>query len=213
MPPRRKAASRAKPSARRRGGRGGGSWKVRALGLLGSLLLFLAAGAYHYLGGDTAPRPGIESQPDGTGSAAVALTPTATEYVVAYVERVVDGDTLLVTAGGREERVRLLCVDTEESVHPDASKNTEFGRDAARYTRSRLEGRQVRLLADAEGDARDRYQRLLAYVLVDGENFNIELVRRGYSRYETKWGRSGSHDAEFRAAEAAARRERLGLWR
>mgnify|MGYP005733608703 CR=1 FL=1 len=42
--------------------------------------------------------------------------------------RVVDGDTIVVNYKGKEDRVRLLCVDTEESVHPKKDRNTEFGR-------------------------------------------------------------------------------------
>ncbi len=54
------------------------------------------------------------------------------------VRRVVDGDTIVVDYQNKSEKVRLLCVNTPESVHPDQSKNCELGRKASAYTKSRL---------------------------------------------------------------------------
>jgi endonuclease YncB( thermonuclease family) len=59
---------------------------------------------------------------------------------------------------------------------------------------------------------RGRYGRLLAYVFVDGKNFNLDLVRQGLSPYYTKYGLSGKYDKEFRVAERIARKEKLGMW-
>ena len=59
---------------------------------------------------------------------------------------------------------------------------------------------------------RENYGRLLAYVFVNGKNLNIDLVRQGLSPYYTKYGRSQKYDAEFRAAEKQARREKLNIW-
>lgn len=143
------------------------------------------------------PRIGV-TEPDG-------------ELVIVRVRRVIDGDTLLVEAGGIEERVRLLNVNAPESVHHDVKQNTQLGREAAEFTRSRLLDAQVRLEANRV-EGYDKYGRRLAYILVDGENFNIELVRKGYSEYITKYGRSDRYDAEFRRAEAEASRKGLGIW-
>ncbi len=136
---------------------------------------------------------------------------TAEGYLVAEVERVVDGDTLVVRIGSETERVRLLNVDTPESVHPDDSRNTVLGARAADYTRRRLENAQVRLEAGGD-ESHDRYGRRLAYVLVDGRNFNIELVREGWSEYVTKYGASERYDREFRTAEKEARKAERGIW-
>lgn len=141
--------------------------------------------------------------------------PPGPETIV-RVKRVVDGDTLVILNGGREERVRMLNVDTPESVHPDAKKNTTWGRRASDFTKRELENRQVRIEEASEetevGDEKDRYGRVLAYVLVDGENFNVRLVREGYSFYETKYGKSRRYDHEFRLAEAEAKSNQRGLW-
>ena len=96
------------------------------------------------------------------------------------VVRVVDGDTIDVSRGGNDtDTVRLLGINTPETHHP--TKPVEcFGPEAAAFTEERLTGRAVQLEDDIEG--RDRYGRRLAYVLVDGERFNDELLRRGYAR-------------------------------
>ena len=127
------------------------------------------------------------------------------------VLRVVDGDTIVIDYQGRSEKVRLLCVDTPESVHPDAKQNIPMGSVASQYTKDRLSGQYVGL--EFEGDRiRGNYGRLLAYVIVGASNFNLELIRKGLSPYYTKYGHSQRYDAEFRTAEKEARDETLGIW-
>ncbi len=66
----------------------------------------------------------------------IVLLNTNTGYAGLYkILRVVDGDTIDVDFHGRKERVRLLCVNTPESVHPDTSKNTPLGTTASLYTK------------------------------------------------------------------------------
>ena len=79
--------------------------------------------------------------------------------LTAKVKRVVDGDTLVVDLNGQEERVRLIGVDTPESVHPDDTKNIEAGKIASDFTKSKLEGKEVELEFDVQ--ERDHYGRLL----------------------------------------------------
>ena len=69
------------------------------------------------------------------------------------------------------------------------------------------------LSACQNNNKRGYYGRLLAYILVDGENFNVELVRQGLSPYYTKYGHSDAFDAEFEAAEVSAKRQDLGIWK
>jgi len=63
-----------------------------------------------------------------------------------------------------------------------------------------------------EGAFRGRYGRLLAYVIVDGVNFNLELVRQGLSPYYMKYGLSQKYDKEFRETEKYARKHQLNIW-
>tara|TARA_B100000614_G_C14556047_1_gene495563 strand:- start:2483 stop:3109 length:627 start_codon:yes stop_codon:yes gene_type:complete len=131
----------------------------------------------------------------------------AGQYPVIHV---VDGDTIDILFQGKKERVRMLCVDTPESVHPDRSRNTPLGAEASTYTKSRLAGEFVDL--EFESKRRGKYGRLLAYVIVDGQNFNLELVREGWSPYYTKYGESEKHHAEFVAAEDYARTSGIRVW-
>lgn len=75
------------------------------------------------------------------------------------VNRVVDGDTLKVNVNGKEESLRLIGVDTPESVHPEASKNTAEGKVASEYAKSMLEGKEIAIEFDVQ--ERDQYGRLL----------------------------------------------------
>ncbi len=131
------------------------------------------------------------------------------------VVRVVDGDTIVIRHnGGKYEKVRLLCVNTPESVHSDKKQNIPMGKVAARYTQKKLldeYGKYVDLEFEMDR-IRGNHGRLLAYVFVNGKNLNIDLVRQGLSPYYTKYGRSQKYDAEFRAAEKQARKEELNIW-
>ena len=61
------------------------------------------------------------------------------------VIRVVDGDTIVIKYNGKYEKVRLLCVNTPESVHSDEKQNIPMGKVASKYTQKRLTGKHVKL--------------------------------------------------------------------
>lgn len=115
------------------------------------------------------------------------------------VIRVVDGDTILVDYNGLEERVRLIGIDTPESVHPDETKNVEAGKTASEYTSKLLAGKQVELEFDVQ--ERDMYQRLLAYVYVDGVMLNKTLLREDHANLST-WPPNVKYVDEFRQIAA-----------
>lgn len=124
---------------------------------------------------------------------------------------VIDGDTIVIDLAGRDEIVRLLGIDTPETVHPDRPVEC-FGTEAS--TRMALllpPGTAVLVQRDVE--ARDRYGRLLAYVerLSDGLAVNASMVERGYAASLHISPNDGlSH--ELAAAESRARAAGLGLW-
>jgi micrococcal nuclease len=134
----------------------------------------------------------------------------ATHSDAARVVRVVDGDTVVVRTGGHEERVRYIGVDTPESVKPGTPVQC-FAKAASAANKRLIEGREVRLVRDAE--ARDRYGRTLAYVYrsSDGLFVNAELVRRGYAKPLTI-PPNVAHAVELRRLAATARRAGRGLW-
>jgi micrococcal nuclease len=127
---------------------------------------------------------------------------------VAVVVAVVDGDTVSMAWGGRLRTVRLLGVDTPETVHPERPVEC-FGPEAAAFTRRRLLGRQVRVAFDRV--RHDRYGRLLAYTSVDGRRFNDELLALGYARLMVIPPNT-AHARALLAAELKARRSGRGLW-
>jgi micrococcal nuclease len=124
------------------------------------------------------------------------------------VVEVVDGDTIRVARGGQHDIVRLLGVDTPETVHPQRPVEC-FGPEARAYTSFRLAGARVQLEDDAE--PRDRYGRRLAYVLLEGERFNDELLRLGYAQLLVIEP-NVAHAREMLRAELGAKRGHVGLW-
>ena len=129
----------------------------------------------------------------------------------ARVTRVVDGDTLIVELEGREARVRLIGVDTPETVHPQKPVE-HFGKEASAFTKRMADGKAVRLKTDDQVGDRDRYGRLLRYVyLPDGQLLNAEIIAQGYGFAYTRFPISKME--EFRALEREARKKGRGLWR
>ena len=122
--------------------------------------------------------------------------------------RVIDGDTIAVEKNGKKEKVRLIGVDTPETVHP--SKPVEyFGKEASEFTRKKVEGKRVRLEYDWQ--SRDKYGRLLAYVYIeDGTFLNAEIIRQGYGFAYTRYPFKYLED--FRQYEREARGNNRGLW-
>jgi micrococcal nuclease len=128
----------------------------------------------------------------------------------------VDGDTVRVRIANPPgelrvvETIRLLGVDTPETVHPNRPVEA-FGREASTFTKSRLLGKQVYLAFD--WDLRDRYGRLLAYIYtLDGglSCFNADLIREGYGHAYTRY--PFHFMEEFRSLETEARNAKRGLW-
>ena len=158
------------------------------------LLSLLLAGAAFVLNARR-PAPADEAAPPGT----------------AVVTRVVDGDTLRVRLGRADERVRLIGVDTPESVKPGTPVEC-FAKEAAAHTGELVPpGTAVRLVRDTE--ARDRYGRLLAYVYRahDGRFVNLALAEDGFAAPLTI-PPNVAHAEEFAAAAGRARLAGRGLW-
>ena len=125
------------------------------------------------------------------------------------VTRVVDGDTIEISIRGKKEKVRLLAIDTPETVDPRKPVQC-FGQEASTKMKSLVEKKYVKLIDDKSQGNRDKYGRLLRYVF-DGKIFiNREMVAQGYAfsykEYPTKYLN------EFNGLEKQAREKNLGLW-
>jgi micrococcal nuclease len=128
--------------------------------------------------------------------------------VWAYVVRVVDGDTIEARFDGRVEDVRMIGVDTPETVKPGTPVQC-FGRRASRFSHRRLEHQRVGLVFGVE--RRDVYGRLLAYVYLGPRFVNAELVRRGLAR-TLAIAPNTRFSSQFRRLEMKAARRGKGLW-
>lgn len=134
--------------------------------------------------------------------------------VIASFFRHVDGDTVVVRINNpppglqEEETIRMLGVDTPETVHPQKPVEV-FGKEASEFTKKRLFGNVVFLAFD--WDLRDNYDRLLAYIyLEDRSCHNAALVSQGYAHAYVKY--PFQFLEEFEILEKNARAQKRGLW-
>jgi micrococcal nuclease len=191
----------------------------RRLAVLSLCLVGLAVLAGCSTGVST-PVPG-----DGGTTAGPAGTPTVPgESVRVTVTRIVDGDTVEISYGnGTADTVRLLGVDTPEVHSANTPEEFEgvpetpagenclrrYGERASAFAEERLTGERVLLRFDPESDRRGYYGRLLAYLLVDDENFNRRLLANGLARvYDSRF----TERERFYEAESTAREAGAGLW-
>jgi micrococcal nuclease len=148
---------------------------------------------------------------DPTSTTRGASSSTDDDAATAVVVRIVDGDTLVVESDGEEDRIRLIGIDTPESVKPGTPVEC-FGKEASAHLETLVpEGTPVRLERDVE--ARDRYERLLAYVYRAEDDLfvNQEMVAAGYAQPAT-YPPNVAHTDELVTAGRRAREQGLGLW-
>ncbi len=146
--------------------------------------------------------------PSSPAALAVAETPAPSWY---RVERVVDGDTVVLDMGGKSVTVRLIGLDTPEVVDPKKPVQC-YGPEASKEAHAKLDGQVVRLETDPTQGQFDKYGRTLGYVfLSDGADFDELMIRQGFGR-EYTYKKAYRYQAEFKAAQLQAQVERLGLW-
>lgn len=193
-----------------RGGRPSRSRRRRSRRSLAGVVVAVVVLAAVLLGQQLLDGAGGPSGSAGVPVAVPTSVPDAAERAV--VERVVDGDTVVVEVGGARERLRLIGVDTPETVRPGAPVDC-YGPEASAWTTGALPaGAIVWLEADPTQGDRDRYDRLLRFVWTDsGELVNRELVARGLGREDT-YDEPYRYRDEFLAAQRTAEAQRTGLW-
>lgn len=137
--------------------------------------------------------------------------PTTPDRVLYDVVRVVDGDTVRIMKDGAEVTLRLIGMNTPETVDPRTSVEC-FGREASNKAKELLTGQQVSLEMDAGQGTFDKYHRTLGYIRRDdGLFFNEWMIKNGYA-YEYTYDGAYKYQSEFKAAERHARENELGLW-
>jgi endonuclease YncB( thermonuclease family) len=142
-----------------------------------------------------------------SGGVQTAIDQTFPVHELAQVLSVIDGDTIRVRLNGVEETVRYIGIDTPEPYRD--GEPACYSGDASRRNAELVADREVRLVTDVEN--RDRYERLLRYVYVDDIFVNEKLLEQGYAITLTIRPNT-QYKSKFAVAEAAARREGVGLW-
>jgi len=171
--------------------------KRRTQRLIISLVILAASLATYYIQQQ-------HTQPQTPNTAAVQQPGY---YKVTHVS---DGDTFEVNMNGHTEIIRLIGVDTPESVKPNAPVQC-YAYEASDFTKQTVTGKSVRLEADPAGDNRDRYNRLLRYAyLTDGTLLNQKLIEEGYGFAYLSF--QFSKQADFAASQARAQDAKKGLW-
>lgn len=142
--------------------------------------------------------------------AGATITPIVNKKTFYQVIRVIDGDTIEVRIGIKKEKVRLIGIDTPETVDPRKPVQC-FGKEASQKAKKLMLNKKIRLEADETGSNKDKYNRLLRYVyLKDGTLVNEYMVKEGYAftyiqfpfKYMTK----------FKQYQSEAQSANKGLW-
>ena len=130
-------------------------------------------------------------------------------YINAFVVKVTDGDTFEVTYKDQQEKVRLLCVDTPESVARGVDPQP-YSLEASDFSKSMLLNKSVKLYFDK--GLRDRYGRLLAYAVLPNDIFyNAVLIKNGYARVEIVSPNTSMKDYFYELQDKAIT-EKVGFW-
>src|SRR3990172_8750190 len=183
----------------------------------GFILVFLALTGQDWLSGDDMGdfSQGIYSVSKTPTPLTPISTSTPPRVESLIVTRVVDGDTIVVLINGVSEKVRLIGVDTPETVDPRKAVQC-FEKEASMFAEDLLLNNAVRLEADASQDNRDKYGRLLRYVFLENGStnnmlINKEIISEGYG-HEYTYRIPYKYQNDFKNAEQIAREAQKGLW-
>ncbi|MBI1349685.1 MAG: nuclease [Actinomycetales bacterium] len=149
-------------------------------------------------------------------SVAADLVPQGPVVEHVPVDRVVDGDTVRVLLDGRSVSVRMIGINSPESVKPGSAVEC-YGPEASDFAKSLLTGMTVTLEFDDSQGRTDRYDRTLAYVwreLPDGtlRLFNLESIAGGFAEERQYGSRAYAWRLVFADEQRRARQDARGLW-
>lgn len=134
---------------------------------------------------------------------------TTAKFPVTLV-KTVDGDTIKVLYNGEEINIRYLLIDTPETNHPRLGKQP-FGEEAKERNRQLVNSGKLTIEFDI-GERYDKYDRLLAYVYVDGKSVQKTLLAEGLARVAYVYPPNTRYLTPFEEAQAAAKKKGLGIW-
>lgn len=136
----------------------------------------------------------------------------AKEEGVKYkIIQVVDGDTIRIEVDGVVESVRIIGMDTPEVVDPRKPVQC-FGVEASNQAKKLLSSQTITLEIEESQGTRDKYRRLLGYIIMpDGRDFGTVMISSGYA-YEYTYNTPYKKQSIYKQAQAEAREAELGLW-
>lgn len=141
----------------------------------------------------------------------ITVPKTDPQYTYYSVTEVVDGDTVKVNINGTIETLRLIGLDTPETVDPRKEVQC-FGREASNKGKELLNGKKVRLEKDSTQGDKDKYGRTLAYIYTEsGIFYNKYMIEQGYA-HEYTYNSAYKYQAEFKQAQKNAEANKVGLW-
>ena len=141
----------------------------------------------------------------------MTLNVSASEKIKVKLNHCIDGDTANLKINGVNRRVRMLAIDTPESVTPDRPVR-EYGVDASKYTCDLLTNAEnIYIEYDENSDREDKYERVLAYIYVDDLMVQKELLKKGYAKVAYLYG-DYKYTKEFKELEQSAKDNKLGIW-
>lgn len=136
-------------------------------------------------------------------------TSTSEKYYL--IVSVVDGDTIKINLDGKTITLRLIGLDTPETVDPRKPVQC-FGVEASNKAKELLSGKKIRIEKDSTQGDLDKYGRTLAYIyLEDGTFYNKYMIEQGYA-HEYTYDLPYKYQDEFKKAEKDAQSKQLGLW-
>lgn len=132
----------------------------------------------------------------------------------AEVLKVIDGDTIAVSINGQKQTIRIIGINTPETVDP--RKTVEcFGAEASNKAKEYFKDMEYKvwLREDSTQGDKDKYKRLLRYVFTDdgSQDYGLQMIRDGYA-YEYTYSTPYKYQEEYKKAQADAQIKKLGLW-
>lgn len=139
-------------------------------------------------------------------------TPTIIDRKLNKVLKVIDGDTVNVEIEGKNRTIRLIGIDSPETVDPRKPVQC-FGKEASNKAKELLTGKKVVMEVDSTQGDKDKYNRLLRYIyLEDGTSVNKYMISEGYAHEYTYQSNPYKYQTEYIEAEQSAREDKKGLW-
>jgi len=135
----------------------------------------------------------------------------AEDIDIVTFSKCVDGDTFKVMLDSKEYTVRMLAVDTPESVHP--TKGVEYyGKEASNYTCDKVtNAKKIKLEYDEKSDKLDKYDRLLAWVFIDDILLQQDLVENGYAKVAYLYD-DYKYTKNLQEKQELASNKNIGIW-